>query len=93
MLKQSPRQLLFKDYAKELLRRYPQLKQEIMLCLTHVSDLWYEVMDKLVLPSGGGRPDLAIILKGKCFTLLLHMCEVLCLVSEPVFTVQATCLL
>ena len=65
MLKQSPRQQLLKDYAIELLRRYPQLKQEIQLRLTHVSEQWCEVMDQLVLPSGGGQPDFSIILKGK----------------------------
>jgi hypothetical protein len=64
MLKQSPRQQLFKDYAKELMCRYPQLKQEIMLRISHVSEQWCEVMDKLVLPSGGGQPDLTAILNG-----------------------------
>jgi hypothetical protein len=71
MLKQSPRQQLFKDYAKELMCRYPQLKQEIMQRISHVSELWCEVMDKLVLPSGGGQPDLAIILNG---THLMMFC-------------------
>ena len=73
LLKQSPRQQLFKDYAKELMRRYPQLKQEIMIRLTHVNEQWCEVMDKLVLPSGGGYCDLAIILKGMHFLFVtLH---------------------
>jgi len=64
MLKQSPRQQLFNDYARQLMRRYPQLKQEIVSRLSHVNDQWTEVMNGLVLPPGVGCHDTSTMLFG-----------------------------
>jgi len=64
MLKQSPRQQLFNDYARQLMRRYPQLKQEIVSRLSHVNDQWTEVMNGLVLPPGVGCHDTNTMLTG-----------------------------
>jgi len=65
MLKQSPRQQLFNDYARQLLRRYPQLKNEITLRLIHVNEHWSQVMQGLVLPPGvNSCHDTATMLAG-----------------------------
>jgi len=65
MLKQSPRQQLFNDYARQLMRRYPQLKQEVISRLSHVNDQWTEVMKGLVLPPGVGCNDTSTMLSGE----------------------------
>jgi len=64
MLKQSPRQQLFNDYARQLMRRYPQLKTEITSRLSHVNEQWTEVMSGLVLPPGVGCHDTNTMLLG-----------------------------
>jgi len=70
MLKQSPRQQLFNDYARQLMRRYPQLKQEIVSRLSHVNEQWTEVMNGLVLPPGVGCHDTSTMLIGNFYSFL-----------------------
>ena len=65
MLKESPRQDVFNNYAKELLCRYPQLKQEITICQMHINEQWNTIMHHLVLPPGNDQRDLTVILHGK----------------------------
>jgi len=77
MLKQSPRQQLFNDYARQLIRRYPQLKQEIASRLSHVNEQWSEVINGLVLPPGVGCHDTNTMLCGNSnlivfFTFAYH---------------------
>jgi len=64
MLKQSPRQQLFNDYARQLMRRYPQLRAEIVSRLSHVNDQWTEVTSGLVLPPGVGCHDASTMQSG-----------------------------
>jgi len=65
MLKQSPRQQLFNDYARQLMRRYPQLKHEIVSRLNHVNEHWTEVINGLILPPGiNSCHDTATMLAG-----------------------------
>ena len=82
MLKQSPRQQLFNDYARQLMRRYPQLKPEIVSRLGHVNEQWTEVMNGLVLPPGVGCHDTGNMLSGGfsfslayCFLPLKMICN------------------
>ena len=75
MLKQSPRQQWFNDYARQLMRCYPQLKQEILSRLNHVNDQWTEVMDGLVLPPGVGCHDTSTMLFGNSIFSLLNLSQ------------------
>ena len=63
-MQQCPRQQLFNDYARQLMRRYPQLKQEISSRLGRVNDQWKEVMSGFVLPPGVGHRDTRTMLFG-----------------------------
>jgi len=74
MLKQSPRQQLINDYARQLMRRYPQLKQEIASRLAHVNEQWAEVMSGLVLPPGvSSCQDTTTMLSGRfVYRLISH---------------------
>lgn len=52
MLQRSPRRKLFNDYAKQLMRRYPDRKDEIQLRLQHLNKQW-EALEKAISPHGG----------------------------------------
>ena len=54
MLERSPRRKLFNDYAKQLMRRYPNMKDEIIVRLTHLNNQW-ERLQKAMAPSEGLR--------------------------------------
>ncbi|KAK2152032.1 hypothetical protein LSH36_341g01031, partial [Paralvinella palmiformis] len=52
MLQGSPRRKLFNDYAKQLMRRYPNRKDEIQLRLQHLNKQW-EALENAISPHGG----------------------------------------
>ena len=43
MLQRSPRRKLFKDYARRLQRRFPNLKEDICSRLAHLNRQWMEL--------------------------------------------------
>ncbi|XP_074662995.1 uncharacterized protein LOC141915384 isoform X2 [Tubulanus polymorphus] len=43
MLQRSPRRNFFNDYAKQLLRRYPNMKEEISIRMQHVNKQWEDL--------------------------------------------------
>ncbi|CAH1791757.1 unnamed protein product [Owenia fusiformis] len=55
MLQNSPRRKLFNDYAKQLMRRYPAMKDEIQLPIQQVNNQW-KTIEKAITP-GGGKVD------------------------------------
>lgn len=63
MLDRSPRRKLFNDYAKQLMRRYPNMRDEITVRLTHLNNQW-ERLQSTVAPSDGLR-DRETMLRGK----------------------------
>ncbi|XP_064600095.1 uncharacterized protein LOC135466505 isoform X2 [Liolophura sinensis] len=52
LLQSSPRRKLFNDYAKQLLKRYPSLKEEINQRIQHLNGHW-QTLQKVVLPQNG----------------------------------------
>ena len=63
MLQRSPRRKVFNDYAKQLMRRYPSMKDEINLRLQHLNGQW-ETLEKAI-SSGGTTCDQTTMLRGK----------------------------
>ena len=63
MLQRSPRKKLFNDYAKQLQRRYPNMKEEIQVRLQYLNKEW-EVLEKSISPKSGYQ-DEETMLKGK----------------------------
>jgi hypothetical protein len=62
MMKECQRQTSFNDYGKELVLRYPQLKQEILSRQKHVNDLWLTICNNIGVPAGNGHRDLFTVL-------------------------------
>ena len=47
MLQRSPRRKLLNDYAKQLLRRYPSMKEDIKSRLQHLNQHWAEIESRI----------------------------------------------
>ena len=62
MLQRSPRRKVFNDYAKQLMRRYPSMKDEIQIRLQHLNGQW-EALEK-VISAGGATRDEQTMLRG-----------------------------
>ena len=63
MLQRSPRRKLFNDYAKQLMRRYPALKEEINARLAHLNSQW-AALETAISPQQQAR-DEDTMLKGE----------------------------
>ena len=63
MLQRSPRRKVFNDYAKQLMRRYPGMKDEINIRLQHLNSQW-ETLEKAISPCHGYQ-DEETMLKGR----------------------------
>lgn len=50
MLQRSPRHKLFNDYAKQLMRRYPSMKEEIIQRLQFVNTQW-QALESIISPA------------------------------------------
>ena len=66
MLNNSPRRKLFNEYARQLLRRYPSMKEEITARLQRVNTQWAAAVEATdITPANGGCRDVKMLLKGK----------------------------
>ena len=65
MLNSTPRRKVFNDYAKQLMRRYPSMKEEISVRIQHLNTLWESLL-QAVCPRQGYR-DEETMLKGGHF--------------------------
>ncbi len=63
MLQRSPRRKLFNDYARQLMRRYPSLKEEISARLQHLNNQW-QLIQQAITPQHG-KQDLDTMLQGE----------------------------
>ena len=52
MLERSSRKKLFSDYAKQLMRRYPQMKDEIQGRLARLNAHWVSLL-RSITPAAG----------------------------------------
>lgn len=43
MVKHSPRHKLLKDYARQLIKRYPAIKEQVNGKLAHLNSLWAQL--------------------------------------------------
>lgn len=75
LLQSSPRRKLFNDYAKQLLKRYPSLKEEINQRIHHLNGHW-QTLQKVVLPQNGFQ-DAKTMLSGE----LPFFCRMTCYVD------------
>ena len=66
MLRSSPRRKLFNGYAKQLMRRYPNMKDEINARLHYLNSQW-EALLKAISPSHGYQ-DEQTMLRGRLMT-------------------------
>ena len=77
MLQRSPRRKLFNDYAKQLMRRYPSMKEEISVRLGHLNQQW-ELLQSAISPQHGYL-DEEMMLKGKeMFLCRIRLSQVQC---------------
>lgn len=60
---------MFNDYAKQLMRRYPGMKEEINIRLQHLNGQW-ESLEKTVSP-GSLHRDEKTMLRGQSQSLLI----------------------
>lgn len=60
MLLKSPRKKLFHDYAKQLVKRYPTMKEEIQARQLRVNTQWQEV-ESVISPQEKYRDKAAMI--------------------------------
>jgi len=72
MLERSPRRKLFNDYAKQLMRRYPNMKDEISVRLSHLNNQW-ERLQKTIAPSDG-LSDRETMLRGVTCSIFVCLC-------------------
>ena len=56
------RRAQFEDYAKQLMKRFPTMRDEVAVRLNHVTDQWSS-LEKVVM-SNGSTTDSQAILKG-----------------------------
>ena len=82
MLQRSPRRKLFNDYAKQLMRRYPSMKEEISVRLGHLNQQW-ELLQSAISPQHGYL-DEEMMLKGKEM-FLCRICTSQVLILSAVF--------
>ena len=52
MLQRSPRRKLFNDYARQLMKRYPTMREEIQARSLRVNTQWEEI-EKAMVPGQG----------------------------------------
>ena len=62
MLQRSPRHKLFNDYAKQLMRRYPSMKEEIIQRLQFVNTQW-QALETIISPANR-KVDQNLVMKG-----------------------------
>ena len=63
MLQRSPRRKLFNDYAKQLMRRYPNMKEEITVRIQHLNNQW-QALEQAISPRAGYQ-DHSTMVKGE----------------------------
>ncbi|XP_064623681.1 uncharacterized protein LOC135485513 isoform X2 [Lineus longissimus] len=56
MLQRSPRRKLFNDYAKQLMRRFPNMKEEINSRLRHLNEQWV-LLENAISPQDGADEE------------------------------------
>ena len=62
MLQRSPRRKLFKEYARRLQRRFPNLKEDICARLAHLNRQWKELETQITGKKRDDRsPDIAFV--------------------------------
>ena len=64
MLQRSPRRRLFNEYARQLQRRYPSMRDEVQARLQRVNAVW-EQLQRAVCPVPAGARDEAAMIKGE----------------------------
>ena len=67
MLQRSPRRKLFNDYAKQLMRRYPNMKEEITIRIQHLNNQW-QALEQAISPRTGYQ-DHNTMVKGELFII------------------------
>ena len=65
MQQRSPRRRLFNEYARQLQRRYPSMRDEVQARLQRVNAVW-EQLQRAVCPAPAGARDEAAMIKGEC---------------------------
>ena len=60
MLNKSPRKKVFNDYARQLQRRYPSMKEEISIRIQHVNNQW-QALETAISPLHGYHDQQTIL--------------------------------
>ena len=85
-MKRSPRRKLLNDYARQLMRRYPSMKEDIQKRLQHLNLYWTQI--ERVVTSQHGCGEAGSMIKGK----FMKITCILFAISIFIFRIIIECL-